>query len=547
MTATIWGERDSLPTLDEQDDDLLFSDEPDEIDDAPSSWTVLPPWRVLIVDDDPEVHAITRVVLGDVVFEQRRIAFLSAYSAAEAREIIAADADISAILLDVVMETDDAGLQLIQHIREHIGNTQVRIILRTGQPGQAPERQVVVDYDINDYKAKSELTAQKLFTATIAALRSYQHIAAIERGRHGLAKIVDSSTSLFEERTRERFTHGVIDQLESLICGADAALLCGVGYVGSTMSTDRPVILAASGRYRDSIGRPVEQSLAQPLRALVLDVLSKRCNRYAETTSVIHFGEVGGSQFVILVEGHPPLSTVDRQLIEIFCDKVTIGFENIHLYEQLINAQKATIYALGKMAEYKDEVTGNHVRRVEILSTLIVRELYRCGAFPDIINKSYCEQIGMASILHDVGKIGIPDSILRKPGTLDSDEMVVMRSHTGIGAKVLREAAGLVAGDSYLLLGSEIAASHHERFDGTGYPLGLAGDAIPLSGRIVALADVFDALLHHRPYKEAWSLSATLAHIRRESGGHFDPRVVQAFLSVIEQGLAEDLIAAAHG
>ncbi|MBV8169458.1 MAG: hybrid sensor histidine kinase/response regulator [Alphaproteobacteria bacterium] len=144
------------------------------------------PWKILVVDDDPEVHAITRVVLQDTVFRERPVTLLGATSAAEAFTLLQRHRDVAVLLLDVVMETEDAGLQLVRHVREQLGNRQIRIILRTGLPGQAPERSVILDHDINDYKAKTELTAQKLFTAVIASLRAYDHIAEVELTRRDL-------------------------------------------------------------------------------------------------------------------------------------------------------------------------------------------------------------------------------------------------------------------------------------------------------------------------------------------------------------------------
>ena len=139
-----------------------------------------PPWKILIADDEEEVHQVTAVAMTDVQFKGRKLEFLHAYSALEARTLLNADRDIAIILLDVVMEEDDAGLKLVRHIREQMNNRRVRIVLRTGQPGQAPERDVVVDYDINDYKSKTELTRQKLLTCIISALRSYDDIVALE-------------------------------------------------------------------------------------------------------------------------------------------------------------------------------------------------------------------------------------------------------------------------------------------------------------------------------------------------------------------------------
>jgi CheY-like chemotaxis protein len=144
-------------------DDFLFSDEPQEVE----SDVVKGTWKVIIVDDEPEVHAVTKLALSDFEFQDKRLEFISAYSGAEAKVQIDNNPDAAIVLLDVVMETDDAGLKVAQYIREVAKNNHIRIILRTGQPGQAPERQVIVNYDINDYKSKTELTAQKLFTVVM--------------------------------------------------------------------------------------------------------------------------------------------------------------------------------------------------------------------------------------------------------------------------------------------------------------------------------------------------------------------------------------------
>ena len=156
-------------------EDFVFAPEKDG-----HAGSMAAPWKILIADDEEEVHQVTEVAMIDIVFKGRPLEFLHAYSAREACDILAAQPDIAIILLDVVMETDNAGLKLVRHIREQMGNRRLRIVLRTGQPGQAPERDVVVDYDINDYKSKTELTRQKLLTCVVSALRSYDDIVALE-------------------------------------------------------------------------------------------------------------------------------------------------------------------------------------------------------------------------------------------------------------------------------------------------------------------------------------------------------------------------------
>lgn len=170
----------------EPDEDIVFAPEDDEGPRGDGSGG----WRVLVVDDEPEVHDVTRIALENFSFEGRPLTLSSAYSAAEGEAALARDPDIAVVLLDVVMESDSAGLDFVRKVRHGLGNSLVRIILRTGQPGQAPERQVLVDYDINDYKDKADLTATRLFTAMVSALRSYRDLTRLDRLNHALARFV---------------------------------------------------------------------------------------------------------------------------------------------------------------------------------------------------------------------------------------------------------------------------------------------------------------------------------------------------------------------
>jgi putative two-component system response regulator len=187
--------------------------------------------------------------------------------------------------------------------------------------------------------------------------------------------------------------------------------------------------------------------------------------------------------------------------------------------QDLREAQIETIERLAAAAEYRDDDTGQHVHRVSQNCARIALALNWPDASIDLLRK--------ASPLHDVGKIGIPDHILLKPGKLTSEEWETMKAHTLIGASIL-------SGSRFPLLqmAEEIALTHHEKWDGTGYSPGLCGEAIPVSGRIVAVADVFDALTHERPYKKAWPVNEAIGEIRSQSGRHFDPAVVEAFLTL---------------
>jgi response regulator RpfG family c-di-GMP phosphodiesterase len=510
-------------------DTLTFADD----QPPPTARGALAPWKILIVDDEEEVHRLTRWVLADFRFGDRGIEFISAYSRVEAEGVLRSVKDIAIVLLDVVMEEDDAGLRLAHFIREDLQNTFVRIVLRTGQPGQAPEHEVIADYDINDYKAKTELTTQKLFTTVTTALRGYRDIMTIEASREGLEHILDASSSLFEKRSMTQFIEGVVLQIQSLLHNDHGAVLCSLR--ANRAHPDDYEIVAASGVYSDKVGQVVGEVLPDAIIADITEAYRRRTNVFRDDRCAIFFQTHNYEASVVYVHGTDALHDVDRKLMEVFCSKVAIGFDNVYLFDQLAEAQKAVVYALARMAEHKDQETGDHVRRVEMLSDGITRELLARCCYPELTESELVKHIGLASILHDVGKVGVPDAILQKPGRLDPDERAIIERHAGIGQSILDDAGHMVQGMNYLNVAAEIAGSHHEKFDGSGYPRGLAGDAIPLSGRIVAVADVFDALVSTRPYKKPWTKADAIAYIQGESGRHFDPLVVEAFLAVAER------------
>ena len=195
-----------------EDDIVHLIDDPS--DEPPEQG---PRWKIAVIDDEPAVHDGTRFALHDYRLNGQGLEILSAYSAAEGRELMRNHPDMAVVLLDVIMESDTAGLGLVEFIRKELKNETVRIILRTGQPGQAPERRVIVDYDINDYKAKTELTADKLFTALTAALRSHQQLERMVQTRRGLEIIIEAASALFDFKSMQRLAEGVLTQIASLL------------------------------------------------------------------------------------------------------------------------------------------------------------------------------------------------------------------------------------------------------------------------------------------------------------------------------------------
>jgi response regulator RpfG family c-di-GMP phosphodiesterase len=192
------------------------------------------------------------------------------------------------------------------------------------------------------------------------------------------------------------------------------------------------------------------------------------------------------------------------------------------------------VVALADLAEFRDSDTGGHVRRVQLLSEAIARRMQQRAVYPDELTPQLLDMIGLASILHDVGKVATPDAVLLKPGKHTDEERTQMQLHASVGRTILERAANMVDGVSYLTYGAQIAGGHHEHFDGAGYPNGLVGRDIPVAARIVAVVDVFDALLHERPYKEPWPYPQVREYIEQRSGSQFDPEVVTALLDLID-------------
>ena len=200
-------------------------------------------------------------------------------------------------------------------------------------------------------------------------------------------------------------------------------------------------------------------------------------------------------------------------------------------FNTLKNTRAATIMGLAKLTEYRDHDTGSHLERIQEYVKMLTEELGNCPEFYGYLTRDYIEDIYLSSILHDIGKVGIPDSILLKPGKLDTREFDIIKKHCQYGGDAIKAVESKISGESFLTLGREIAYSHHEKWDGTGYPNGIKNNQIPLSARIVAVADVYDALTSKRIYKDAYSHNTAVDIILSEREKHFDPMVTDAFIA----------------
>jgi len=233
---------------------------------------------------------------------------------------------------------------------------------------------------------------------------------------------------------------------------------------------------------------------------------------------------VGVLQLINSMEGSRVVafSPTSEMLVQAFAAQAGVALVNAELDADLKKAHQETLFRLSSAAEYRDKETSNHVKRMSHFSRILARE---AGLSRDAV-----DMIFSSSPMHDVGKIGIPDCILQKPGILTPEERVIMESHAVIGAHILKDSDVPV-----VRLAALVALTHHEKWDGTGYPRKIAGETIPLEGRIVALADVYDALSSRRCYKEPWSEDKVVAFLQEQRGKHFDPTLVDLFLGAIDE------------
>ncbi|MEN9656694.1 MAG: hypothetical protein RL571_159 [Pseudomonadota bacterium] len=323
---------------DNDNDDWLDEDGEDE-----STSNNANRWTILVVDDEPDIHHVTRLALANIEFLGRQLEILSCYSGAESLELLRSRNDIALVLLDVVMEQEDSGLQVAHAIRETLGNHQIRIILRTGQPGVAPERHVIESYDINDYKAKTELTRDKLYTAILGTLRSYKDIMLLEHqrqmldaNRRGLIKVIEASANIFKQQSIQNFAQGVLEQLQSLLFFEQEALYIVVQGGMAALSQDGEIqVMYATGGYQALCGRKLEYSELAKFDASIKLAMHDESSIYAADHFVGFFHAEHGPVNLLIIDGPVALSNPDKELIELFCRNVSIAFENLIMNKEI--------------------------------------------------------------------------------------------------------------------------------------------------------------------------------------------------------------------
>ena len=401
-------------------------------------------WKVLISDDEEDIHLLTKAVLKNFTYKNKSIEFISAYSGADTVEVLKERDDVALVLLDVIMESDDAGLKVVKRIREDLENDIIQIILRTGQPGMVPENKIVVEYAINDYKEKTELTANKLVTTITTAIRSYENLKKTKKLNHELNNLIacfdnyviaskaDKNGEIIY--VSEAFKK-ISGYLSSELIGKDHNILSHED-TQENVYTDMWSVISSDNVWRGEIKNK-----------------RKDGTDYWLYTIINPEYDVDGNFLYYTAISHDITAQKD---IEVANKKI----ENLNI--EIEETQKEVVFRIGSIAEARSKETGMHVKRVAEYSKILA-SYYG-------LDESEADILRQASPMHDIGKVAIPDNILNKPGSFTPEEFEIMKSHAELGYEMLKSSHRPL-----LKLAATVAYEHHEKWDGTGYPQGLKG------------------------------------------------------------------------
>lgn len=460
-------------------------------------------WCILLVDDDPLMHTISDIALKNFEYDGRSLEILHAYSAEEAKEYLLGRDDIALAIIDVVMESENAGLQLVQYIRNTLCNRRIRLVMRTGQSDPVPEEDAVRNLGIDDYRDKADLGVQKLRTLLYSKLRSYRDLCLIEDQRDGLAKVLGviglvqraKGFSGFFEMVSKNFVdhfkispsniHIFISKPNPFLQNLSLADFEGCPYAEKT---------------RSELPKVVTDRLDASLRELT----SKRF----DDAFVMFSGGGKGRTALVYLGFCQELSLIDRQVLEIYTNSVSATFDNLNLQESLIDTENELVLTLAKAIKNRDDVFGPFINKMSNVGGHLAR---LAG-----LTEEQANLIRMATPLYDVARPVVLSG--------STDEKLVY------GLDVLKSSNHLL-----MKMGVEIAQSHFERWDGKGLPNGLPGDKSPIAGRITSLAHDFCKYAAGQDESTPWTQSMIVDALKAERGKKFDPQLVDLLLKNIDE------------
>lgn len=490
-------------------------------------------WTLLVVDGDAAFHERCRSALADLAFRGAGVEVLSAFSPADAKALVGAHPNLALVLITVEPNGDEAELELVEHLRGTLGNQRTRVVVCADRVDGAFERSVVLRHEINEFRTRAELTGDRLCTVVIESLRAYASALSLESNY----KMMVATTGIFALKSQSMFYFNMLLQLDAMLDHGRNSLLCV-----RDPNRDGPdlMVKAASGRFMPWMRGPLDR--------LEDEAVATAVRRVAATGETVHTPEhclfrILARRDVLVVayaERARDSVPIDRKLVEVFRDKAATALNNLLLTEELNAAQQATVRAFASIADHSDQSDSGHLSRFERMCTATAAKMLERQFYPKEVDRYLVEQIGLASTLHDIGLYRIPESILSNVDELMEDDYQVIHLHPKIGHDILRTAATPLSGRSLLSVAADIARGHHERYDGSGYPDRLKGDAVPVSARIAGVVDIFDALVTDRVHRTAWPVPDALRWLQARAGKEFDPKVVEAFVEAIGDILASE-------
>lgn len=496
-------------------DEFLFSDDEPDVEVVSDTE----PYQVLIVDDEEEIHTITKMALSEFKLDGRPLSFNSAYSGSEAKKVLRERDDIAMTLLDVVMEDDHAGLEVARWIRQDLKNTLIRIVLRTGQPGQAPEEDVIARYDIDDYKEKTELTYRKLVTLMYSCLRAYRDLNAIERNKRGLEKVINASAEVFSAQSMHSLCQGILEQLVALITHSDDALYCRTDALTATAEEgDNFEIIGGTGDYQQAIGESIDDSINWALVRSLSESSSNVEYRLDQNNYYGLYKTQSGHQYLLFIKDVRELSELDQNLLGLFVNNSSIAIDNLHSRDTERAAQRELLYSVGEAIEQ---------RSVDQLSHHIKRSAEMAGQLLILRGESsvQAEQLKQAASVYDIGKVAVQMELAERADALS------IHDYEEIMQKVIQGHDYLSQTDTEIArLAAKIAQDIHERWDGSGFPAQKRGTAIDIHARILAITSQYDVLRTHRQYRDEKPVEESGEYLLQHSGRFFDPELVGLML-----------------
>ena len=500
-------------------DTFLFEDENESSQEAIDVNAQC--WRILVVDDDESVHQVTKLVLSGLVIEGRSLELVSVFSKQQAQELLAQDQDFCIAFVDVVMESDHAGLELIEWIRNDLKNQAIRLVLRTGQAGTAPEAKVIKEFDINDYKEKTDFTSNKMITTLYAGIRAYRDIMTIQRSLDAFKSLITTTHHLLRIDQIRSFGSAVLNQLLTLMDIQSSALYIARNQLDFNQQEHNSII-ACTGRYVSDAENLASSSIDNNVKQKITQAFEQKQHQSSDKCFIGYYETSANTASVLYIEIENTSHYFNSNLLEFFATNVALIFEGLTRQYQIEVTQKDLLFIVGEAIEARTKESGAHVRRVALICELLARKLN--------LDEHYIDAIKVSAPLHDIGKITIPETILTKPAELDEQEWQIIKNHTVSGAELLSKSQSSIA-----TLAARLARYHHENWDGSGYPEGLSGEQIPVEARIMAVADVFDALGIKRVYKEAWHENDIKQFMIEERGKKFEPRLIDILIDNFDE------------